>query len=55
MAELIRTRCKQGQLVITDDYIRVELKIPLLGTNQQTIYRSAFIGEGAAVAVVYHA
>jgi hypothetical protein len=51
MAELIRTRCKQGQLVITDDYIRVELKIPLLGTNQQTIYRSALTGIDSNVAV----
>ncbi len=51
MAELIRTRCTQGTLIITDDYIRVELKIPLMGVNQQTIYRSALTGIDSKVAV----
>lgn len=51
MAELIRTRCTQGTLIITDDYIRVELKIPLMGTNQQIIYRSALTGIDSKVAV----
>ena len=39
MQELIRTRCTQGWLVITDDYIRIEL-----GKRQQTLYRSSLVG-----------
>jgi|SRR5579884_406077 len=39
MTELIRTRCKEGQLVITEEYVRVEMEIPLMGTNQKTLYR----------------
>lgn len=40
MQELIRTRCTQGWLVITDDYIRIELG----NLRQQTLYRSSLVG-----------
>lgn len=39
---IIRTRCTQGHLVVTDDYIRVELGGPF--SRQQTLYRSSFTG-----------
>lgn len=42
MAELIRTRCTQGNLIITDEYIRVELSG--LMPKQQTLYRSSLTG-----------
>lgn len=51
MAELIRTRCTQGTLIITEDYIRVELKVPITGSKQQTILRSALTGIDSKVAV----
>jgi len=47
MQELIRTRCKQGWLVITDEYIRVELSGNL---RQQTLYRSMLTGVDSKVA-----
>ncbi len=40
MQELIRTRCTQGHLIVTDEYIRVELG----GLRQQTLYRSSLTG-----------
>lgn len=49
MQELIKTRCKQGQLVITDEYIRVELGGPM--HRQQTLYRSMLTGIDSNVAV----
>ena len=45
--ELIRTRCKQGKLVITDEYIRVELG----GLRQSTLYHSMLTGIDSAMAV----
>ena len=44
MAELIRTRCKQGKLIVTDEYIRVELTAGSWNINQQTIYRTSLTG-----------
>src|SRR5260221_2316024 len=44
MQELIRTRCKQGQLVITDETITIELKLGGLQIKQQTLYRSSLVG-----------
>ncbi len=41
MTELIRTRCKQGTLIITDEYIRTELPG---GVQQHTLYRTALTG-----------
>lgn len=49
MQELIRTRCTQGHLVITEDYIRVELGGPF--PKQQTLYRSSLTGIDSNVAV----
>ncbi len=47
MAELIRTRCTQGTLIITDEYIRVELGGPF--AKQQTLYRSSLTGVDSQV------
>ncbi len=44
MQELIRTRCKQGQLVITDETITIELKLGGLQIKQQTLYRGSLVG-----------
>ena len=49
MAELIRTRCTQGKLIITDEYIRVQLGGPF--SKQQTLYRSMLTGIDSQVAV----
>jgi hypothetical protein len=38
--ELFRTRCKQGTLIITDEYIRIELG----SLQQSTLYRSMLTG-----------
>ncbi len=40
MSEILRTRCKQGQLIITDTHIIVELG----NLQSQTMLRSAFVG-----------
>ena len=48
MQELIRTRCKQGWLVITDEFIRVELPG---GIQQRTLYRSSLTGIDSKIAV----
>jgi hypothetical protein len=48
MQELIRTRCKQGQLVITDEFIRVELPGHI---QQKTLYRSSLTGIDSEIAV----
>ena len=48
MQELIRTRCKQGHLVITDEHIRTELPG---GIRQAILYRSSLTGVDSNVAV----
>ena len=45
--ELIRTHCKQGKLVITDEYIRVELG----SLRQSTLFRSMLTGIDSTMAV----
>jgi hypothetical protein len=40
--ELIRTRCAQGALIITDEYIRVQLG-GIMG-RQRTLYRASMTG-----------
>ncbi len=47
MAELFRTRCSQGFLVITEDFIRVELA----QLRQQTLYRQSLTGVDLKVTV----
>ena len=47
MQELIRVRCKQGHLIITDEFIRVELG----SIKQQTLYRSSLTGVESKIAV----
>jgi hypothetical protein len=42
MQELIRTRCAQGWLVITDEFIRIELRGSF--SRQTTLYRSMLTG-----------
>ncbi len=48
MQELFRTRCTQGFLVVTDEYIRVELGGPM--PKQQTLYRQSLTGIDSKVA-----
>lgn len=43
----LRTRCKQGQLVITDEHIRTEIK----GIRSAILYRSSLTGVESNVAV----
>src|ERR1700680_2577601 len=47
MSELFRTRCKQGQLVITEDVISVELG----QLKSETLMRANFTGVDSKVAV----
>lgn len=47
MSELVRIRCKQGTLIITDNQIRVELG----QLKQQTLSRSALTGIDSQLAV----
>jgi len=47
--QLIKTRCTQGWLIVTDEYIRVELGGPL--SRQQTLYRSSLTGVDSRIAV----
>jgi hypothetical protein len=61
--ELIKTRCKQGSLVVTDQVVRVHL----LGMESRTIVRSAIVaidyeltipsvfGYGGGASLVFHA
>jgi hypothetical protein len=44
--ELFRVRCKQGQLIITDEYIRTELPF---SAQQHTLYRAALTGVEQAI------
>ena len=46
--ELFRVRCKQGQLIITDEYIRTELPF---SAQQHTLYRAALTGVDSQMAV----
>ncbi|GHO88030.1 hypothetical protein [Dictyobacter formicarum] len=47
MADLIRTRCKQGTLIITDNQIKIELG----QLRQQTLARSALTGVDSSMGV----
>ncbi len=47
MSELIRTRCKQGHLVITDEAIRIELS----SIRHETLYRSSLTSIEDKIAV----
>jgi len=49
MSQEIRTRCTQGWLIVTDEYIRVELGGPL--SRQHTLYRSSLTGVDSKTAV----
>jgi hypothetical protein len=49
MQEYFRVRCKQGWLIVTDEFIRVELGGPM--SRQQTLYRSMLTGVDSQVAV----
>ncbi len=49
MQEYFRVRCKQGWLVITDEYIRIYLGGLL--AKQQTLYRQVLTGIDSRVAV----
>jgi hypothetical protein len=45
--ELICTRCTGGALIITDEYIRVQL--PGIMGRQQTLYRSSLTGIDSSI------
>ncbi len=49
MEPVIRTRCTQGWLIVTDEYISIVLGGPL--PYQQTVYRSALTGIDSRVVV----
>lgn len=47
MTELFRTRCTQGTLIVTEEYIRVELA----QLRQQTLYQHSLTGVDLKVTV----
>jgi hypothetical protein len=49
MSNIIETRCTQGKLIVTDEFVRVQLGGPF--SRQQTLYRSSLTGVDAHVGV----
>ena len=52
MTELLRTRCKQGELIITDDQIIIELRAFGTELHSRSLLRSSFTSLDSKLAMI---